>query len=108
MGFGSTTEDQDGLPKGNALQELERGPIEEMAMTEDELRRVGTHGLPGDLKKQMDVMKRMFDEMVTMHNHLINEYGTLRNEFRQYQAQRVKELQSWVAKNGGSTTPEDH
>ena len=55
---------------------------------------------------ELDVMKQRFVLQGEQINRLIGMYATLRNEFDQFQKQRVIELQSWLA-NGGSTTPED-
>ena len=55
---------------------------------------------------ELDVMKQRFTMQGEQINRLIGMYATLRNEFDQFQKQRVIELQSWLAK-GGSTTPED-
>ena len=56
---------------------------------------------------ELDVMKQRFVMQGEQINRLIGMYTTLRNEFDQFQRQRVIELQSWLAK-GGSTTPEDN
>lgn len=60
------------------------------------------------IAEEMKVLKSMVDDMTAQHNRVIGMIGTLRNEFTQYQQQRAIELQSWIAKNGGSTTPEDN
>jgi hypothetical protein len=112
--FGSTTEDQDGVPKN-----IDRGPPEEMRMTEAELRgamkdvhkaklTMGEIATVESVMTEMKVLRQMVDDMTEQHNRIIGMIGTLRNEFTQYQQQRAIELQSWIAKNGGSTTPEDN
>jgi len=55
---------------------------------------------------QIDVLRQQMEMQGEQMNRLIGMYTTLKNQFDQYQAQRVIELQSWLA-NGGSTTPED-
>lgn len=110
--FGSTTEDIDGVPK-----DIDRGPPEEMRMTEAELRgqmktiaearhSMGEIATIQGLREEMKILKSMVDDMAEQHNRVINLISTLRGEFDQYKQQRVIELQSWLA-NGGSTTPED-
>ena len=110
--FGSTTEDQDGVPK-----DYDRGPPEEDRKTEAELRgqmkdiakakaTMGELATFESMRAEMEVLKSLVDDMTTQHNHLITLYSTMRGEFDEYKRQRVVELQSWLA-NGGSTTPED-
>ena len=109
--FGSTTEDQDGVP-------IDRGPAIEDLKTEAELRgqmrdiasakaTIGEKATIQGMMEEMAVMKSLFDDMTEQHNNLIALYSTMRAEFDQYKQQRVIELQSWLA-NGGSTTPEDN
>ena len=111
--FGSTTEDQDGVPKG-----YDRGPPEEDRRTEAELR-----GAMQDISKakltmgeiatvegvtvEMKVLRQMVDDIAEQHNRVIGMIGTLRNELEQFKSQWNIERQSWLA-NGGSTTPEDN
>jgi hypothetical protein len=110
MGFGSTTEDQDGVPK-------DRGPASEHRMTEAELRgemrtiadakeSIGQLATIKGISEEMLVLKSMVDDMAEQHNKILGLLGTLRGEFDQFKQQRAIELQSWLA-NGGSTTPED-
>jgi DNA-directed RNA polymerase sigma subunit (sigma70/sigma32) len=108
--FGSTTEDEHGVP-------IDRGPPEEMRMTENELRGVmkniadakismGQAATVQGIAEEMKVLREMVDKAMEQHNAVIGLIGTLRGEFNQYKQQRAIELQSWLA-NGGSTTPED-
>lgn len=112
MSFGSTSEDIDGVPKS-----IDRGPPEEMRMTENELRgamqdianarhSVGEVATIKGLQAEMKVLRQLLDDCLEQNNKLVSLYGTLRGEFEQYRAQRAVELQSWLAR-GGSTTPED-
>ena len=105
--FGSTTEVDD-VP-------IDRGPPEEMRMTENELRgamrdvhkaklTMGEISTVRGLSEEVTVMKEMVDTLTTQHNTLITNYMQLKAEFGQYKQQRAIELQSWLA-NGGSTTP---
>lgn len=108
--FGSTTEDIDGVP-------IDRGPPEEMAMTEAELRgamqninkaklTMGEIATVKGLQEEIKFMKHQMDELLENNNRLVNLISTLQGQFQQFQQQRAIELQSWLA-NGGSTTPED-
>lgn len=110
--FGSTTEDQDGVPK-----DYDRGPPEENRMTEAELRgsmqdvhkaklTMGEQATVKGVMVEMKVLKSLVDDALDQNNKLIALYQTMRGEFDQYKQQRAIELQSWLAK-GGSTTPED-
>ena len=110
MSIGSTTEDIDGVPK-------DRGPPEEMRMTEAELRgtmrdianakeTIGRAATINGLYEEVKVLKSMVDDMTEQHNRLIGLYSNIREEFNQFKKQRAIELNSWVA--GGSTTPEDN
>lgn len=112
MGFGSTTEDIDGVPKG-----VDRGPPEEMRMTEAELRGAMKDIVDAKLTRdeqktviglyeEVQVLKSMVEDMTEQYNIMVGMVGTLKGQFEQYQKQRAVELQSWVA--GGSTTPEDN
>lgn len=116
--FGSTTEDADGVPIGQG-DSVDRGPPGEMRMTPAELRgsmqdvhkaklTMGEIATVQGVAAEMKVLKAMVDDMTEQHNRVISMIGTLRAEFQQYQQQRAIELQSWLAKNGGSTTPEDN
>ena len=115
MGFGSTTEDQDGVPKDMSQ---DKGPVDEDWRSPEELR--GDMRLIANAKKSMGelstiegVMHKMskIEQQIAMQaeqmNRLIGMYSTLQGEFNQYKQQRIVELQSWLAK-GGSTTPEDN
>lgn len=131
--FGSTTEDSDGVPKSleNRKPEPRLETLEEAAARGENV--VGIHdwASPADLRKEMKLIanaKESMGALTTLEglatevhalkqrlalthdqmNAVINIYGTLRNEFTDFQAQRAIELRSWLAKNGGSTTPEDN
>ena len=113
-GFGSTTEDQDGVPK-----DIDRGPPEEDWKTPAELRgamqdvakaklTMGEIATVRGIEARMKVLETMVDDMSDQHNRIIGMIQTLTGRFDQYQKQRAIELNSWLAKNGGSTTPEDN
>ena len=53
---------------------------------------------------EIQVLKQRLASTHEQMQSLINIYGTLLSEFRQFQAQRILELQG---RGGGSTTPED-
>lgn len=55
---------------------------------------------------EIQVLKQQMEMTHEQMRRLIGMYGTLKEQFDSFQAQRVIELQSWVA--GGSTTPEDN
>lgn len=57
---------------------------------------------------EIQVVKQQLEMTHEQMRRLIGMYQTLSGEFQQYREQRVIELQSWLAKGGGSTTPEDH
>ena len=112
MSFGSTSEDIDGVPK-----DYDRGPPEEMRMTENELRgqmkliadarsSMGELATIKGLLKEMQLLRDLVDQAMEQNNKLVGLYSTMRGEFDQYKNQRAIELQSWLAR-GGSTTPED-
>ena len=48
------------------------------------------------------------DDLTEQHNKMIGMIGTMRNELEQFKSQWNIERQSWLAKRGGSTTPEDN
>ena len=109
--FGSTTEDIDGVPKGD------RGPAHEDWKSEAELRgamqdvakaklTMGEIATVKGLQQEMALVKHQMSELMEANNRLVNMITTLQNQFQQFQQQRAIELQSWLAK-GGSTTPED-
>jgi hypothetical protein len=54
---------------------------------------------------EIQVLKQQLEMTHEQMRSLIHIYGTLRDQFDQFQAQRIKELN--VRVNGGSTTPED-
>lgn len=54
---------------------------------------------------EIQVLKQQLEMTHEQMRSLIHLYGTLRAEFDQFQAQRLKELT--VRVNAGSTTPED-
>ena len=114
MGFGSTTEDHDGVPKT-----IDRGPPEEDRKTEAELRgtmqdiskakmSMGEIATLKGIQEEMAVHKTMMDDMLIQHNKVLGMIQTLRGEFDQFKQQWNIERQSWLAKRGGSTTPEDN
>jgi hypothetical protein len=59
------------------------------------------------LIKVVEVLKQQIEMQAEQMNRLIGMYATMSGEFEQYRAQRVVELQSWIARGGG-TTPEDY
>lgn len=110
--FGSTTEDQDGVPK-----DIDRGPPEEDWKSPAELRgtmqdinkakmTMGEIATVRGIENEMKVLRSMVDDALEQSNKLVGLYQTMRGEFDQYKQQRAIELQSWLA-NGGSTTPGD-
>ena len=112
--FGSTTEDHDGVPR----EAIDRGPAEEMRMTEAELRgtmrdihkaklSVGEIATVKGLMAEMKVLRDMVDTLTEQHNRTIGLYQNLKAELAQFRQQWNIERQSWLAK-GGSTTPEDN
>lgn len=114
--IGSTEEDIDGLPKGKVI---DRGPPEEMRMTEAELRgeiqtivkakkSMGELATIEGVMAEMKMMQSMMDDLCQQNNRLIGMYQTLRNELDTFRNQWNIERQSWIARNGGSTTPEDN
>ncbi|WP_455363599.1 hypothetical protein [[Eubacterium] cellulosolvens] len=113
--FGSTTEDIDGVPK----KDIDRGPPEEMRMTEAELRgamqdvakaklSMGEIATVQGLLNEQKILRQMVDDVCAQNNHLVNLYSTLRNELDDFRKQWNIERMSWIARNGGSTTPEDN
>ena len=54
---------------------------------------------------EVAAVKQQLEMTHEQMRRLIGMYQTLQDEFDQFKAQRVIELQSWVA--GGGTTPED-
>jgi hypothetical protein len=59
------------------------------------------------VRADQQILRQQLEMTHEQLRHLIGLYGTLRNEFDKFQAQRVIELKSWLA-NGGSTTPDDY
>ena len=113
--FGSTTEDADGVPKGKVI---DRGPPEEMRMTEAELRgsmqdihkakaTMGELATIEGISAENKMLRAMMDDLCDQNQRLIGMYTTLRNEVDDFRKQWNIERQSWL-RNGGSTTPEDH
>lgn len=111
--FGSTTEDQDGVPK-----DYDRGPPEEDRRTENELRgamqdihkaklTMGEVATVQGIAEENKVLRAMMDDVCEQNNKLIGLVGTMRLELEQFKSQWNIERQSWLA-NGGSTTPEDN
>lgn len=112
MGFGSTTEDINGVP-------VDRGPPEEMRMTEAELRgqmqtiakakmSMGEQATLLAAMNEMKILRSMIDDMCEQNQRLIGLVSTMRGELEQFKKQWNIERQSWIARNGGSTTPEDN
>jgi hypothetical protein len=110
-GFGSTTEDQDGVPKG-----IDRGPPEEDWKTPAELRgamqdvaqaklTMGELATVKGIQAEMKMMKQQMDDLMENNNRLVGLISTLQGQFQQYEKQRAIELTSWIA--GRGTTPED-
>ena len=116
--FGSTTEDADGVPIGSG-DGIDRGPPEEMRMTQAELRgdmqaisaaklSMGEIATVQGIREENLILKAMMDDLTEQHNKMIGMIGTMRNELEQFKSQWNIERQSWLAKRGGSTTPEDN
>jgi hypothetical protein len=112
--FGSTTEDVDGVPKN-----IDRGPPEEMRMTEAELRgamqsvhkaklTMGEIATVKALMHEMELLRAMIDDVCEQNSRLIGLYATIRGELDEFKKQWNIERSSWLAKRGGSTTPEDN
>ena len=57
------------------------------------------------VRSEVTVLKQQLETTHEQMRRLIGMYQTLRGEFDQFQAQRLKELN--VRVNGGSTSPED-
>jgi hypothetical protein len=57
------------------------------------------------VQTEISVLKQQLEMTHEQMRRLIGMYQTLRHEFDQFQAQRIKELN--VRVNGGSTSPED-
>jgi hypothetical protein len=109
--FGSTTEDQDGVP-------IDRGPPEEMRMTEAELRgamrdihkaksTMGELATIEGISAENKMLRSMMDDLSEQNDRIIGLYTTLKAELATFRAQWNIERQSWLA-SGGSTTPEDN
>lgn len=132
--FGSTTEDSDGVPKKleqRKASDIRLETVEEAAARGEPVEGIRDWASPEDLRREVklladakeslgkvatieglavevDVLKKRLAATHEQMNTLIKIYGTLQNQFTDFQAQRTIELQSWLAKNGGSTTPEDN
>lgn len=115
--FGSTTEDADGVPIGKG--DIDRGPPEEMRMTTAELRgemqtiatakkSMGEIATIKSLMEEQVLLRSMVDDLSAQNERLIGMYQTLRGELNQFRQQWNIERQSWLARRGGSTTPEDN
>lgn len=113
MGFGGTEEDIDGVPK------IDRGPPEEDRRTEAELRgamqdiskaraTMGELATVRGISEQIAAIQLMIDELCEQQNRIVKRLTDLSMDFDQFKAQRAIELQSWLARNGGSTSPEDN
>ena len=111
--FGSTSEDQDGVPK-----DYDRGPPEEDRRTEAELRgamqdiskakaTMGELATIESISTENKLLRAMVDDLNEQHNHMIGLIQTMRGELEQFKQQWNIERQSWLA-TGGSTTPEDN
>ena len=115
--FGSTTEDADGVAIGSG--DIDRGPPEEMRMTTAELRgemktiaaakkSMGELATIKGIAEEAKMLRQMMDDLCEQNNRLIGLYATLRAELDGFRKQWNIERQSWLAKRGGSTTPEDN
>ena len=82
-----------------------RGAMQDIAGARHSVGEVAT--IKG-LMEEMKVLKSLVDDMTEQHNKIVGMISTLKGEFDQYKQQRAIELKSWLAKNGGSTTPEDN
>ncbi len=105
MTIGSTSgKEPDHVADGDlkTLDEL-RGAMKDMHKAKLSLNEKAT--VEGVLT-QIDVLRQQMEMQAEQMNRLIGMYTTLRDQFDQFQKQRVIELQSWLA-TGGSTTPED-
>ena len=102
---GATTGDKPDYVQDEDLKTLEelRGVATRLDSARLSLNEKAT--IQGVMKNQ-DVLRQQLEMTHEQMKHLIGLYQTLRNEFDQFQAQRITELQSWLA--NGSTTPEDN
>jgi archaellum component FlaC len=104
MTIGATTgKEPDFIDDGDlkSLDEM-RGAMKELHQAKLSLNQKAT--VEG-VQTEIQVLKQSLEMTHEQLRHLISLYGTLRNEFDQFQQQRNKELT--VRVNGGSTTPED-
>jgi hypothetical protein len=104
---------------GSTQDEIDRGPPEERRMTEAELRgsmetinkakmTMGEQATLSAALNEMKILRAMVDDISEQNNKLVALYSTVRAELDQFKQQWNIERASWLAKNGGSTTPEDH
>lgn len=87
--FGSSNPDSDPIPK----EEIEKA-----------LGRRDKATLDGCLR-ELDIVKQKLDNCYEKLARMTGLYGTLQNQFQQFEMQRARELTLKVA--GGSTTPSD-
>ena len=106
MTIGATTGDKPDHVQDEDLKTLEelRGFSARLDTARLSLNEKGT--IQGVMKNQ-DVLRQQLEMTHEQLKRLIGCYMTLRDEFDQFKAQRIIELQSWLA-NGGSTSPEDY
>lgn len=106
MTIGATTGDKPDYVADEDLKSLDelRGALQDMNTARLSLNEKAT--VEGVMRNQ-DVLRQQLEMTHEQLRRLIGMYQTLRAEFDQFQAQRVIELQSWLA-TGGSTTPEDN
>ncbi len=104
MGIGVTTGDKPDFVDDGDLKTLDelRGAMQDLTKAKMSLNEKAT--VQG-LTQTVNVLRQQMEMSHEQMRRLIGMYQTLTNEFDQFKAQRVIELQSWVA--GGSTTPED-
>ena len=104
MGFGSTTGKEPDPIMDEDLKSPDelRGAMKQIASAKKSIGELAT--IQG-MQTEIQVLKQQLEMTHEQMRSLINLYQTLRDQFDQYQAQRLLELN--VKVNGGSTTPED-
>ena len=104
--IGATTGDKPDFVADEDLKSLDelRGAMKDLDTARLSISEKAT--IEGVMVNQ-DVLRQQLEMTHEQLRRLIGMYQTLSGEFEQYRAQRVIELQSWLAK-GGSTTPEDN
>jgi hypothetical protein len=103
--IGATTGDKPDYVQDEDLKSADelRGALEKLDTARLSLNEKATvNGVRAD----QQILRQQLEMTHEQLRRLIGMYQTLRAEFDQFQAQRVIELQSWLA-TGGSTTPED-